>query len=51
MLPHAVGDLCKPDKEDTGDGGMKQTSFGVHAGCKESQFYGLPFGQAVASMY
>ena len=22
-----------------------------HAGCKESQFYSLPFGQAVASMY
>ena len=21
------------------------------AGCKESQFYSLPFGQAVASMY
>ena len=23
----------------------------THAGCKESQFYSLPFGQAVASMY
>ena len=23
----------------------------VHTGCKESQFYSLPFGQAVASMY
>ena len=23
----------------------------VWAGCKESQFYSLPFGQAVASMY
>ena len=23
----------------------------VIAGCKESQFYSLPFGQAVASMY
>ena len=23
----------------------------VWAGCKESQFYNLPFGQAVASMY
>ena len=22
-----------------------------HLGCKESQFYSLPFGQAVASMY
>ena len=30
MLPHAVGDLYKPDKVDTGDGGMKQTSCGVH---------------------
>ena len=24
---------------------------GVLAGCKESQFYSLPFGQAVASMF
>ena len=31
MLPHAAGDLYKPDKVDTGDGGMKQTSCGVHA--------------------
>ena len=23
----------------------------VSAGCKESQFYSLPFGQAIASMY
>ena len=23
----------------------------VYNGCKESQFYSLPFGQAVASMY
>ena len=23
----------------------------VSSGCKESQFYSLPFGQAVASMY
>lgn len=30
MLPHAAGDLYKPDKVDTGDGGMKQTSCGVH---------------------
>ena len=22
-----------------------------HSGCKESQFYSLPFGQAVVSMY
>ena len=30
-------------------------SYDLHAvlfsGCKESQFYSLPFGQAVASMY
>ena len=25
--------------------------FGHFAGCKESQFYSLPFGQAVANMY
>ena len=25
--------------------------FQGEAGCKESQFYSLPFGQAVASMY
>ena len=25
--------------------------FRVHPGCKESQFYSLPFGQAVASIY
>ena len=31
MLPHAAGDLYKPDKVDTGDGGMKQTSCGLHA--------------------
>ena len=23
----------------------------LQSGCKESQFYGLPFGQVVASMY
>ena len=23
----------------------------IQAGCKESQFYSLPFGQAVAAMY
>ena len=25
--------------------------FRIFSGCKESQFYSLPFGQAVASMY
>ena len=27
------------------------TFFSLMSGCKESLFYGLPFGQAVASMY
>ena len=28
-----------------------KAEFFNQAGCKESQFYGLPFGQVVASMY
>ena len=28
-----------------------QSPLDLIAGCKESQFYSLPFGQAVASMY
>ena len=28
-----------------------RAEFFNQAGCKESQFYGLPFGQVVASMY
>ena len=30
---------------------VDSTVLGVLAGCKESQFYSLPFGQAVASMF
>ena len=31
---------------------IRNTGFSILvAGCKESQFYSLPFGQAVASMY
>ena len=32
-------------------GRVDNTVLGVLAGCKESQFYSLPFGQAVASMF
>ena len=30
---------------------MLKEKFCLCAGCKESQFYSLPFGQTVASMY
>ena len=44
--------VLHPDKKDV----LKQSvDWGIthydHGGCKESQFYGLPFGQVAASIY